>query len=212
MAAKRKNPRERESKIVILLNGRKVGEFGPYQTARGALADAKTLAISRRDNKAANNKIDAVVHTYRDDFGKDIGYSVEARSHDEVLPDTFEVLLESTGTAAARSGTPYTRSAQKALSVAFNPAPKPRLGGVAAIYHGRVAGRSLAVDDAGREYMLDPEAVTAARLRAGDTVTVRAVPGEFAQFRRSVAKPPHANPQVTFKTKGGRVSFFAKRK
>lgn len=120
MAAKRKNPREHESHIVVMLDGRKVGEFGPYQTARGALADAKTLAISRRDNAGANDGIDAVVHTYKDEAGNEIGYSVESRG-DESLPQQFEVLLKSAATLAARSGRPYTRPAQKAVSVAFNP-------------------------------------------------------------------------------------------
>lgn len=123
MAVKRKNPREAESKIVVLLDGRKVGEFGPYQTARGALADAKTLAISRRDNAAANDGMHAVVHTYKDEAGNEIGYSVESRE-DEALPQHFEVLLKSAGTAAARSGRPYSRPAQKAVSVAFNPRKK----------------------------------------------------------------------------------------
>jgi hypothetical protein len=121
MAVKRRNPREVESRVVIVLDGRTVGEFGPYQTARAALADAKTLAISRRDNDAANAGIDAVVHTYRDRAGNEMGYSVEARKRDEMLPQAFEALLDSAGTPAARSGRAYARKAQKAVAVAFNP-------------------------------------------------------------------------------------------
>jgi hypothetical protein len=64
----------------------------------------------------------------------------------------------------------------------------PRLGGVEATYMGRVAGRSLAVDGMGVEYTLDPEAVAEKGLRKGDTVVVRAVPGHFATFRKTVTR------------------------
>ncbi len=84
----RRNPRELESFVVLTLDGREVGRLGPYQTMRGALADAKTMAISRRDNATANNKIDAMVHTHKED-GQDFAYEVVARNGDEELPHTF---------------------------------------------------------------------------------------------------------------------------
>lgn len=64
-----------------------------------------------------------------------------------------------------------------------------RLGGVEATYAGRIAGRCLAVSATGAEYMLDPEAVAHAGLREGTALIVRAVPGDFATFRKTVASP-----------------------
>lgn len=64
-----------------------------------------------------------------------------------------------------------------------------RLGGVEATYAGRIAGRCLAVSATGAEYMLDPEAVAHAGLREGTALVVRAVPGDFATFRKTVASP-----------------------
>ena len=59
---------------------------------------------------------------------------------------------------------------------------------------GRVAGASRAVDGNGVEYKLDPEAVAEMGLRKGDAVVVRAVPGRFATFRKTVARK---NPSPT---------------
>lgn len=76
-----------------------------------------------------------------------------------------------------------------------NPAAR-RIGGVEAVYMGRVAGASRAVDGDGVEYRLDPEAVAEMGLRNGDMVVVRAVPGRFATFRKTVARknPAHLAP------------------
>jgi hypothetical protein len=206
MATRRKNPRETESKIVVMLDGRKVGEFGPYQTARGALADAKTLAISRRDNEAANDGIDAVVHTYRDESGNEIGYSVEARrGSDEVLPQQFEVLLASARTAAARSGRPYARAAQKAVSVAFNPRRRngPKKAADPYVF---VEGRAPDGSYFGSNYRKSQLPALYDALRAAGVYRVTL--DEKTDVDLSA---PTKNPQITFKAKGKRVSFFAKK-
>jgi hypothetical protein len=121
-----RNPRVNESFVQVFLNGQLVGTFGPYQTMRAALADAKTLAISRRDNRAANGGIDAMVHTYKDAQGKDLGYSVVARKKDAELPHLFEAYaFVSANRPAAQSGRDYTQQAQQERVVRFNGKKKP---------------------------------------------------------------------------------------
>lgn len=118
----RRNPRTLESYVVLTLDGREVGRLGPYQTMRGALADAKTMAISRRDNNAANGGIDAMVHTHKDALGQDIAYEVvPGRFATDDLPHTFVARAVSGSRAAARSGAGYTRKAQDAETLRFNP-------------------------------------------------------------------------------------------
>jgi hypothetical protein len=118
----RRNPRELESFVVLTLDGREVGRLGPYQTMRAALADAKTMAISRRDNSAANAGIDAMVHTHKDALGQDVAYEVvEGRFATGDLPHRFVAQGVAGATAAARSGAGYTRKAQNAETLRFNP-------------------------------------------------------------------------------------------
>jgi hypothetical protein len=63
--------------------------------------------------------------------------------------------------------------------------PRRRLGGVEAIYAGRIAGKSIARDEDGVEYVLDPEEIAESGVKKFDTLVVRAVPGRFATFRRT---------------------------
>jgi len=126
MAAKKQNPRERESYVHLFLDGKKVGEFGPYQTMRGALADAKTMAISRRDAERASTDLPVIVHTHKDDLGQDKAYEVMAdyRQTDEELDHSFIAKGVVGKTAAARSGSSYSKPAAKAETVRFNPTAK----------------------------------------------------------------------------------------
>ena len=120
-----RNPRVNESFVQVFLNGQLVGTFGPYQTMRAALADAKTLAISRRGNRAANGGIDAMVHTYKDAQGQDLGYSVVARKKDAELPHLFEVYGDTGSRSVAQSGRDYTQKSQQERVVRFNGKKKP---------------------------------------------------------------------------------------
>jgi hypothetical protein len=63
--------------------------------------------------------------------------------------------------------------------------PRRRLGGVEAVYAGRIGGKSIARDEDGVEYVLDPDEIAESGVKKFDTLVVRAVPGRFATFRRT---------------------------
>ena len=220
----RRNPRELESYVVLTLDGREVGRLGPYQTMRGALADAKTMAISRRDNDEANDGIDAVVHTHKDALGQDVAYEVvEGRFATDDLPHVFIARAVAGSTAAARSGSSYKRKAQGAERLRFNPAhaglsssvEQDNLSGGWSVY--LRAGRrmlNMTGDYFATKAAAEREArIMLAQARAGvplDTIASAFFHAKVKATQR--AQSERANPQITFTARGKPVSFFAKKK
>lgn len=179
-----RNPRVTESFVQVFLNGQLVGTFGPYQTMRAALADAKTLAISRRDNRDANGGIDVMVHTHKTLSGQDAAYEVVARKKGVDLPAAFIAQAVAGPRGVAQSGRDYTQQAQKERVVRFNGKKKPA----------RKRNVKALPDEPPR-----PRAPRERYAAAGEEPSVKA------------RKNRRANPQVEFTAHGKPVSFFARK-
>lgn len=208
MATKKANPRERESYVYLYLDGKKVGEFGPYQTMRAALADAKTMAISRRDVENANGEIPAIVHTIRDRNGQDKAYEVMAdyRQTDEDLAHSFVAAGFPGKTAAARSGSPYVKPAVKATSIHFN--PKGKKAATAKKASGSV---TVKWDDDWGEYCVTKGRSTYHTNDYADAIGTAHAMAKGGTVVDKVAKSKRKNPQISFLAHGKPVSFFAKK-